>query len=335
MSFPGWSFAAPAGERLLAGGGSLPPSSPSRLLTDWSFDPVVVLVLLSAAAAYLVGVRRLRRRGVHWGTGRSVLWLLGLLVIFVATSSAVAVYDGTLFTMHAVQHLLLQTLAPIPLALAAPITLALRALPLGGRRRLLGVLRSRPAGLLTQPLVAYGIFVVSPFVLYYSPLYEATLRNDWLHNLAHVHFVAVGFLLFAVLLGLDPLPHPMPYVFRVMMVIGLGPMHVLLGIPVMMGNQIFARGYYEQLGRTWGDSLLADQQLGGGLLWVFGDVVTIAFLAGLFGQWLKSDAREARRVDRNLDRLYGNGPTMPAPWTVDQSPATAGPSLPEPRDGRR
>lgn len=335
MSFPGWSFAAPAGERLLAhGGGSLPPLTPSRLLTDWSFDPVVVLVLLSAAAAYLVGVRRLRRRGVHWGTGRSVLWLLGLLVILVATSSAIGVYDGTLFTMHAVQHLLLQTLAPIPLALAAPITLALRALPLGGRRRLLGVLRSRPAGLLTQPLVAYGIFVVSPFVLYYSPLYEATLRNDWLHNLTHVHFLAIGFLLFAVLLGLDPLPHPMPYVFRVMMVIGLGPMHVLLGIPVMMGNQIFARGYYEQLGRTWGDSLLADQQLGGGLLWVFGDVVTIAFLAGLFGQWLKSDAREARRVDRNLDRLYGDGPTMPAPWTVDQSPTTAGPSLPEPRDGR-
>ena len=57
---------------------------------------------------------------------------------------------------------------------------------------------------------------------------------------------------------------------------------------------------------------------GGGLLWVFGDVVTVAFLGGVFLQWLRSDAREAKRVDRNLDRLYGDGPTMPAPWTVEQ-----------------
>ena len=298
----------------------MPELTPARFFDTWVLDPVLIMGLLLAAGLYLYAVARLRARDIPWSTGRVVLWLLGLLIIFVATSSSVGAYDTTLFTMHSVQHMLLQMLAPVPLALAAPITLTLRTLPRGGRTVLLSVLHSRPIRVLTHPLSAYAIFIVSPFVLYYSPLYEATLRNDVLHDLGHLHFILTGFLLFAVLLALDPLPHRMPYVFRFMMIIGLGPMHVLLGIPVMMGNNIFAQSYYEELGRTWGPSLLSDQQVGGGLLWVFGDVVTVAFLGGIFLQWLRSDAREAKRVDRQLDRLYGDGPSMPAPWTVATDP---------------
>lgn len=301
---------------LAHGYGRLPELTPARVLDTWTFDPLLLTGLVLAAGLYLYAVARLRARGVRWSTGRCVLWLLGLLVIFIATSSSVGAYDTTLFTMHAVQHMLLQMLAPVPLALAAPITLALRTLPRRPRTALLSVLHSRFSRVLTHPLVAYAIFVVSPFVLYYSPLYEATLRNDLLHDLGHLHFILSGFLLFAVLLALDPLPHRMPYVFRVMMIIGLGPMHVLLGIPVMMGSILFAESYYRELARSWGPTLLADQQVGGGLLWIFGDVVTVAFLAGIYLQWLRSDAREARRVDRQLDRLYGDAPTMPAPWTV-------------------
>lgn len=312
---------------LTHGDARLPELTPARVLDTWTFDPLLIAALVLAAGLYLYAVSRLRASGVPWSTGRCVLWLTGLLIIFVATSSSVGAYDTTLFTMHAVQHMLLQMLAPVPLALAAPITLALRTLPRPSRRALLAVLRSRASKVVTHPLTAYGIFVISPFVLYYSPLYEATLRNAWLHDLGHLHFILSGFLLFAVLLALDPLPHRMPYVLRVMMIIGLGPMHVLLGIPVMMGSEIFAESYYTELGRDWGPSLLSDQQVGGGLLWVFGDVVTISFLAGIFLQWLRSDARDARRVDRQLDRLHGDAARIPAPWTVAADP----PALPAQR----
>ena len=298
---------------LAHGDARLPELTPARVLDTWTFDPLLLTGLVLAGGLYLYAVARLRARGVPWSTGRCVLWLIGLLIVLLATSSSVGAYDTTLFTMHAVQHMLLQMLAPVPLAL--------RTLPRGGRRALLKVLHSRVSRVLTHPLVAYAIFVVSPFALYYTSLYEATLRNDWLHDMGHVHFILTGFLLFAVLVGVDPLPHRMPYVYRIMMIFGLGPMHVLLGIPVMMGTDIFAESYYLELARDWGPTLLADQQVGGGLLWIFGDVVTVAFLGGIYLQWLRSDAREARRVDRQLDRLYGAGPTMPAPWTVAHAPA--------------
>jgi cytochrome c oxidase assembly factor CtaG len=300
---------------LTHGDARLPELTPARVLDTWVIDPVLATALVLAALLYLAAVRQLRRRGIPWSRARTTLWMCGLAIIFVGTSSSVGAYDTTLFTMHAVQHMLLQMLAPIPLALAAPITLALRALPRTQRGVLLRVLHSAPSRVITHPLSAYAVFTVSPFALYYSPLYEATLRSDVLHDLGHLHLILTGFLLFSVLLALDPLPHRLPYVLRLMMIIGLGPMHVLLGIPVMMGNTLFAEDYYLELGREWGPSLLSDQQTGGGLMWVFGDVVTIAFLGGIFLQWLRSDAREARRTDRHLDRLYGvDATSIPVPW---------------------
>lgn len=113
-------------------------------------------------------------------------------------------------------------------------------------------------------------------------------------------------------------------------------MHVLLGVPIMSGTEVFAEDWYRELGRTWGPSLLSDQQTGGGLLWVFGDVVTLGFLAGLYAHWLKSDARDTRRIDRQLDRLYGDSPVMPVPWATttgaaQRRPPLGAPTLPEQR----
>lgn len=246
------------------------------------------------------------------------------MTVFVATSSAVGVYDTTLFSAHAVQHMLLQMAAPVPLGMAAPITLALRALPLPPRKLMLKVVHSRLVRVLTHPLVTFALFVVSPFVLYYSPLYEATLRSDLLHDANHVHFLLIGCLFFWPLLGVDPLPNRMPYIFRFLLFLGLAPMHVLLGIPLMLSSEIIAGEYYRELGRTWGPSLLTDQFIGGGILWIFADVVSVIFLIAFGTQWLRHDRRESRRIDRQLDREHGTSPTM-RPWW-EQPAAPGGPA---------
>jgi putative copper resistance protein D len=304
------------GELVLAHGGPdaiQPPLTPLRLLTGWDIEPGLLLGLLVAGGLYLLGVRRLKQRGVDWSGWRTTLWFTGLGTVFVATSSAVGAYDTTLFSAHAVQHMLLQMAAPIPLGMATPITLALRTLPRNPRKLFLAVVHSRVVRVLTHPLVTFAIFVVSPFALYYTDLYEATLRSDLLHNFNHMHFLLVGCLFFWPLLGADPLPNAMPYIFRFMMFLGLAPMHVLLGIPLMMSSQVIAEDFYRELGRDWGPSLLTDQYIGGGILWVFADVVSLIFLAAFGVQWMRHDRRETRRVDRHLDRLYGDA-IMTPPW---------------------
>jgi cytochrome c oxidase assembly factor CtaG len=300
---------------LLAHGasGPLPPLTGWRYVTTWLIEPTVVGLLIGVVALYGLGVRVLRARGDSWSNLRFLWWLLGLLLIFVATSSALGVYDDTLFSVHAVQHMFLQMVAPVLLALGAPMTLALRTLPLRARQMILAVIHTRIVSLLAHPGIAFSLFSVSQFVLYYSPLYEATLRNEWLHNASHFHFVAVGFLFFWSLLAIDPVPHRPQFTLKYFFVIGLAPMHVVLGLPIMMGDRLFAPSYYLELGRTWGPSLLEDQQLGGAILWGFGDISAGVLVAAFAAQWYRSDEREARRVDRALDRVHGSAATVP-PW---------------------
>src|SRR6185436_17186557 len=102
-----------------------------------------------------------------------------------ATVSGLAAYDTTLISVHMVQHMILSMVAPILMALGAPVTLALRTLPKAPRQRLLAVIHSRVVRVLTFPLVTYALFVANPFVLYFSGLYRATLEHPWLHEWVH------------------------------------------------------------------------------------------------------------------------------------------------------
>jgi cytochrome c oxidase assembly factor CtaG len=70
----------------------------------------------------------------------------------------------------------------------------------------------------------------------------------------------------------------------------------------MSEKVVIGGDYYRALGRTWGPSLLADQNIGGGLLWVSGDLVGLIVVAALLVQWSRADEREAVRTDRSLDR---------------------------------
>lgn len=293
------------------------PLTPLRLLTAWTFDPAMIIPLVVAAGLYLWGVHRLRRRGDTWDRSRVWWWLLGLGLVFVGTSSAMGVYDRVLFTVPAVQHMVLQMIAPVPLVLGRPMTLALRTLPPRPRAALLSVVHSTTARFIAHPVVAFVFFGVTQFVFYYSSLYDASLRNVWVHDLSHVHFVLVGFLFYWSLLGVDPVPHRPPFFFRFILVVGLAPIHILLGIPIMMMSTLIAGQFYTELGRTWGPSLLQDQYIGGGVLWAFGDLSAAVLIAAFLRQWYRSDEREACRMDRRLDQFQGDQPTMTPWWLLD------------------
>ena len=111
----------------------LPPFSGMRLLTEWRLDTVVALLALAGIVTYARGVLLLRRRGVHWPVGRTIAWLSGVGVAVVVLCGGVATYAPAMFSVHMVQHMTLSMLVPILLAMGAPITLALRALPAGRR----------------------------------------------------------------------------------------------------------------------------------------------------------------------------------------------------------
>ncbi len=268
--------------------------------------PLVVTVW--AAGLYLLGVRALHRRGDRWPVGRTVSFVgLGMGSFYVATSSGLAAYDTTLLSVHMVQHMALSMLVPLSLALGAPVTLALRTLPGSPRRWLLAVLHSRVAKVLCFPPLTLALYVVTPWALYFSAWYPASLEHVWLHELMHLHLVVVGTLFFWPIVGVDPLPGRVGFPFRMILVFLTLPFHAFLGVTIMGQETLLGRDHYLALradpAYAWLPDALDDQHLAGGILWAAGDLVGLAFFAVLFAQWARSSMKEATREDRRLDLL--------------------------------
>jgi len=280
-----------------------PPLTAARALTAWDPSVVVIAAVVVLAVAYVTASTRLRRRGDAWPIGRDIAFVVGGLgTITLALTWWMAAYDDTLFWAHMVQHMVLSMVSPIFLALGAPVTLVLRTLPARPRRGLVTVLRSRAAAIVINPLVGFALLFGTPFALYYTGLYQATLEHPLLHEWLHVHFVLAGCVFFWPLIGIDPVPGRLPHPMRLLLLFVTLPAHAWLGISIMSAKFVIAGDYYRQLARPWAPSLLKDQDIGGGLLWAAGDLVGLLVVAALFFQWTRADEREAVRTDRRFDR---------------------------------
>jgi putative membrane protein len=278
------------------------PPAPSwdLLLTDWQPD-LLIVVVIAAAAGYALGIRRLARRGRAWPRGRSVSFAAGLAVVIVATQSGLAAYDRVLFSLHVVQHLLLGMVAALLLVLGAPVTLALQASGRAGQRRLLRVLHSRPAAVLTHPVTAWLLFGGTLAVLYFTALYELSLRNNWVHAAVHAHFLLVGFLFMAHVVAVDPIPGALGFGARLLFVLVALPFHAFLGVAILASDEVLAAGWYDAVVRTWGASALSDQRTGAGLLWAAGEIFGLVAALVVLRRWMTHEARAAARHDRQLE----------------------------------
>ena len=293
---------------------TLPEPTAGTFLTGWSLAPLPVVVTVWVVGLYLLGVRALHRRGDRWPVGRTVAFVgVGMGSFVVATCSGLAAYDTTLLSVHMVQHMVLSMIVPLALALGAPVTLALRTLPAAPRRWLLAVLHSRVVRVLSFPPLTFLLYVISPWALYFTGWYDASLESAYVHEMMHLHLVLVGSLFFWPLMGIDPVPGRVGYPFRVLLTVLTLPFHAFLGVTIMGQEELIGGEHYLALREgpmgAWLPDAADDQHLAGGILWGSGDLVGLAFFAVLFVQWVRSSMKEAEREDGRLDRLEARSAT--------------------------
>lgn len=285
------------------------PFTAWQALVDWRINILFTLVAVTAVVAYVLGVRTLRRRGDVWGRGRTLAWFGGWLVIVVATSSGVGRYSAGMFSVHMGSHMALNMLGPVLLALGGPVTLALRALrparadaPSGPREWIVAAVNSPAAKVLTHPFVTLPLFVGSFYVLYFTDLFDSSLRFHWAHQLMNIHFVLVGYLFFWPLVGVDHAPTRLPPLGRLAVLLGAMPFHAFFGIALMSSDTLIGGNFYRSLGLPWLTDLLADQKVGGGIAWATGEVPMLLVIVALLVQWSREDDRDAARHDRREER---------------------------------
>jgi cytochrome c oxidase assembly factor CtaG/putative copper export protein len=290
-------------------GYALPPA-PSALnwIGLWRLEIITAFAVVVALAVYVRWVLRLRTRGDAWPVFRTAMWILGVATMAWITQGGPAVYGMVTFSGHMVEHMLLVTVAPVFLALGAPVTLALRALPKradgsrGPREYVWGVLQSRVLKFFAHPLVAAANFAAALILFYYSPAFEFTLRNHAGHLWMVFHFALVGYLFANVLIGIDPGPTRPRYPLRVVLLFATMAAHAFFGVALTSSQVLIAPTWFGLMGRTWGPDAIRDQQYGGQLAWGMGELPVVVLAIAVFIMWRRADDRDARRLDRKADR---------------------------------
>ena len=273
-----------------------------RAITSWTFDPWACAIVMLLGLGYLAGVRRVRRSGQTWPRARLVSFLgVGLGTLVVATMWWTGVYSGVLFYARAAQTILVLLLAPLFLALGRPLSLLIAAVGPERGQRVDAAVHSRAARVATFPAFTTLVLVGMPFVVYFSPWYSAYFHSGAMRALTWLALLAAGYVFFWTLLRVDPVPKAYPYLVALWITSAEVIGDAILGIAVIGDSHIIGSAWYHALARPWGPSLRFDQMLGGGTLWVIGDLIGLPFLVTQLIQMIREDESEAAVIDAELD----------------------------------
>jgi cytochrome c oxidase assembly factor CtaG/putative copper export protein len=298
----------PTPAEILTGSPLPPPFTLDRYLTVWNFDLIWLLFCGFAIFFYLVGVYRLHKRGDKWPWYRTVLWIAGMALLFYITNGGINAYEMYLFSAHMGAHMTLGMMVPILLVPGAPVTLALRAVykrqddSRGGREWILKAVHSGYANVISHPLFATVNFVGSLWLFYYTPIFRWATSDHIGHEWMIVHFLLAGYLFVQSLMGIDPVKTRYPYPFRLIQLLAAMTVHAFFGLGIMSSENLMLADWFGAMGRTWGSTPLEDQQAGGAIAWSVGELPNLVLALIIGYQWSRSDAKEAKRTDRNADR---------------------------------
>ncbi|MDR3664825.1 MAG: cytochrome c oxidase assembly protein [Mycobacterium sp.] len=270
-----------------------------------TFDPVAIVLMLFATGFFAWA-----RRGT--AVLRSQWWCLGVAIVVwaLSTLSAVAVYAPFLFWLRALQVLLLLYVVPFFLALSRPVATLRAASGSQAQQRIDTVLNSAAARLLLSPPVTSVLMLATPWLLYMTPWYVASMTGP-LAALTRLVLLGIGFGYFYARLQVDPVPHRYPPLMSIGISVAEGLGDGILGLVLWLGP-VIAYDYYAGLHRDFGPSIRTDQTFGAGVLWVLGDVLGLPFIMLLMRAMGSDERRKAAEIDAELDAAATAAPTASA-----------------------
>src|SRR3989440_12125384 len=230
------------------------PLHASLSLTSWTWEPSVLAGTLALAAAYVWLVRS-RGRDASWSPLARLFFAAGLLAMFVALASPIDTGgDRYLFSLHMLQHLLLAMVVPPLLLLGLP-----------EQWRAFDRVH-------VSPLAANVIFNVVLAAWHLPFLYEATLRNQPVHVLEHLSFIAVGALFWWPILVPAGRPRSMSVIGKIAYLGFAGVPPTILGLAFILSPTVLYP-FYATAPRVTPLSPFDDQLLAGLVMFGLGNII--------------------------------------------------------------
>ncbi|CPX06762.1 cytochrome c oxidase assembly protein [Mycobacteroides abscessus] len=277
----------------------------------WHFDMAATVCAVLLVAGYAWALSHARRHRSDTSAGWVSCFAIAIGCWALASMSFVGVYAHTLFWIRALQVVLLLLVVPFFLTLGRPVTITRHALPPRALDRFDRALSSTPARIVTHPLATSLAMLATPWLLYLTPWYTASLTNGVLGAATRIMLVLIGFSYFYARLQVDPVPRRYPQLISLLISVAETIGDGVLGLVLWQGPLV-ASTYYLALHRSWGPDLRTDQTIGAGILWVLGDVLGLPFLLLLMRALSADDKAHAAQIDAELDRV-GQSPSATAP----------------------
>ncbi len=243
------------------------------------FQGLLGILFLLAIFLYLVGAVRSARRFRRWPLSRIALWTGGVLCAAVSLIGPLANRAHMDFNAHMVGHLLLGMLAPLLIALSAPMTLLLRTLHPNHARQVTRVLRSRPVHVISHPVTAAFLNIGGLWLLYTTGLYAAMHHSLVLNILVHLHIFLASYLFTISIIYIDPSPHRVSFSYRAIVL-----------VMALAGHDILTKYIYAYPP----DGVSAAQaETGGMLMYYGGDAIDLVLIIIFCFQWFKAERPRA------------------------------------------
>ena len=261
-------------------------------LSQWSFDPVPVVGCTLAALLYALGGKR---------DLRALSFYTGLGVLFLALTSPLDVDNLRLQWVHMTQHVLLLLVSPPLILLGDPFTRAL-----AGLRRTRLELRPLPAwaariatifrGGTRGAAAALALFAVNLLVWHIPAVYNLTLQVEPFHDLEHTLFLVTGLWFWDLAITAPRTRGHLGLAGRAVLL--LSGMTVSWALAILIGYA--SRPLYAYSQPSGGLSLLQDQQVAAGVMWVPGSIPFVAGLVYLLIAWFDAEERAAGAAGASL-----------------------------------
>jgi len=259
----------------------------------WDFTPDVVILTGLVLAIYINGMVRRWNAASRVPLRRHVLFFAGVACIFAALQSPIDSIADRLFAVHQIQHLLLRMVGPMLLALSWPEGLLTVGLPRAVRRNVLAPVASSRVvqelfGVLGHPAIVTILFVAALYVWQIPRVHDFAVLHEGVHYTMHVTMLVAGLLFWWVIFDRRPpksvldldddhppwwrllgrrSPYGLRYGVRAVMLGLVILSNILLGaVTVLKSVELYP--VYDLHGRLFGYSPMADEQLGGFIIWV-------------------------------------------------------------------
>jgi putative membrane protein len=260
---------------------------------SWPWEPWALACIAVSSALYARGVARLwRKAGVGRGvsSGQALRFALGTFVLALALLSPIDTLGAALFSAHMVQHELLMVVAAPLLVVGRPLEAWTWGLPPAWRGALGAVARApglrRCWAAIAEPLGAWTLHALALWLWHIPALFEAALASEALHVAQHASFLGTALLFWGSVFDRSP---------RNAGGSAMASLFATLGHSGALGALLTfsARPWYPAYaaGNTFGLAPLADQQLGGLIMWGPASLAYLVAALVIASRWLSPPRR--------------------------------------------